>query len=415
MQHKNVIRLSLSAMIVTVLAIVAFGGMAVTAYAAQGALPGDALFSVKTGMEQARAALTHNAIERAKLNLQFADRRLDDMIQLAQQGRYQDLDAAAAEFQTSMTRAMDALGTTSIGNQSAQVQEMDTMVAGTLTRQSLTMKQLAASLPETAKPAVQDALATVNSTKQSLSDPQETSGDGLQYHGTVEAIQDTAWVINGVSYAVDALTIIEGNIQVGDPVDFFVFSAAGGSQTLWKVELASSTDGQEDNMGEGMGSGNYTDDLEDISSMDQASKGTVEAISTGSWTIDGVTYLVDENTKIEDTIQAGDVVEFHSYTTADGKQALASVELKSQDDQSGQSMDDMQDDTYKDGNQSGGTSYDDQEDNSQPGNTTPNYDSQNNQHEDDQNVQSFEDGQSQNSGSGSHSGDQGGDHEDHDD
>lgn len=415
MQRKNVIRLSLSALIVTVLVVVAFGGMAVTAYAAQGALPGDALFSVKTGMEQARAALTHNAVERAKLNLQFADSRLDDMIQLAQQGRYQDLDAAAAEFQTSMARAIDALGTTSTGSKSAQVQEMNSMVADTLTRQSVTINQLAASLPETAKPAVQDALATVNSTEQSLSDPQDSSGDGLQYHGTVEAITDTAWVIDGVSYAVDAMTMIEGNIQVGDPVDFYAFSAADGSQTLWKVELASSTDGQEDTMGEGMGSGNYTDDLEDISSMDQASKGTVEAISTGSWTIDGVTYLADANTKIEDTIQVGDLVEFQSYTTADGKQMLASVELKSQNDQSSESMNDMQDDTYNDGNQNGGTSYDDQEDNSQPGNTTPTYDSQNDHHESDQNVQSFEDGQSQNSGSGNHSGDQGGDHEGHDD
>ncbi len=414
MQRKNVFRLAPLALAATFLATVAFGGMAATAYAAQDALPGDALFSVKTRMEQTQVALTRGAIDRAKLNLQFADRRLEEMLQLAQQGRYQDLDAAVVEFKTSTARAIDALETISNGNNPAQAQDMTALVANDLTRQSQAMQQLIPSLPETAKPAMQDALATVSSTHQSLSDSQGSSSNGLQYHGTVETITDTAWVIDGVTYAEDAMTTIEGTIQLGDPVEFYAFTAADGTQKLWKVELASSPDGQ----GNDMESGDLEDNMEDTSTAENDSKGTVETISAGSWKIDGVTYLVDKNTKIEGAIQVGDSVEFHSYTTADGTQALVSVELKSQDDQSGEIMDDLQDNAYEDGNQSGSMYDDNHEDNSQPGNTTPNYDSQN--HEDAPSGQSYkdnhEDDHSQNSWSGDQSGgDHEGDHEGHDD
>lgn len=416
MQRKNVFRLALSALAATFLAAVAFGGMAITAYAAQDALPGDALFSVKTRMEQTRVALTRGAIDRAKLNLQFADRRLEEMLQLAQQGRYQDLDAAVVEFKTSTARAIDALDTISNGNNPAQAQDMTALVAGDLTRQSQAMKQLLPSLPDTAKPAMQDALATVSSTRQSLSGSQGSSSSGLQYHGTVEKITGTAWVIDGVTYTVDAMTRIEGTIQVGDPVEFYAFTAADGTQALWKVELASSPDGP----GDAMESGDQEGDMEDASTAENGSKGTVGAISAGSWTIDGITYLVDGNTKIEGTIQVGDSVEFHSYTTADGTQALASVELKSQDEQSGESMDDMLDSTHEDGNQSGSTYDDENEDNSQPGNTTSNYDSQDDNHEDAPSGQSYEDNHeddhNQSGWSGNHSsGDHEGDHEGHDD
>ena len=419
MQSKNVFRLTLIALVAIFLGMVAIGGMAATAYAAQDALPGDALYTVKTGMEQTRVALIRGAIDRAKLNLQFADRRLDEMLQLAQKGRYQDLDAAVVEFQVSTAKVIDALGAISIGRKSFQVQEINTLVAGVLTRQSLAINQLVATLPDTAKPVMQDALTTVGSISQSLLGSQGSSASGLQYHGRVELITDMAWIIDGVSYIVDSMTLIEGSIQVGDPVEFYVFTAADDTQTLWKIELASSADGQGDDMDDGMEFGNYDDDPEDTSNMDHESKGSVEAISAGSWIINGITYLVDENTKIEGAIQISDWVEFNSYTTADGTQVLASVELKSKDDQSGESMDNMQDDAYEYGNQNGSMYDDDHEYNSQPGNTTPNYDSQDDDHKDDHSGQYYEDDHeddhSQNSGSGDHGGDHEGDHEDHDD
>jgi hypothetical protein len=347
MKNTNLFRMALAAIIAIILAVFAFGGMGVTAYAAQAALPGDALYVVKTGMEQTRVALTHDAIEKARLNIQFADRRLDEMLRLAETGRYQDLNTAVAEFQASTARAIEALGAFSIASNPVQAREMTTLVAGVITRQSLAMNKVVASLPETAKPAVQDALTTVNTTSQMLSGSQEPSGSGLDYSGTVESMTDTAWVIDGVTYAVDAMTIVEGNIQVGDPVEFYIFTTADGSQTLWKVELASSPDGMGDDMNDTMEDADHEDGMED------------------------------------DMYEDGE----HN------------------------------DDMYSDD--------DDHEYNSQPGQTTPYYDAEDNDHEDDHSGQYYEDDHEddhgQNGGSGDHSGEHDGgdhddgDHEDHDD
>jgi hypothetical protein len=422
MKNSKFVRLALAAGIIFILALFSLAGMATTAYAAQSALPGDSLFVVKTGLEQTRIALTRSAIEKARLNIQFADSRLDEMLQLAEQGRYQDLDVAVAAFQTSTTRAMDALGEISIATSPVQAREMTTLVAGVLTRQSLAMSKVVASLPETVRPAMQDALATVDTNSQLLSYSKESSGGGLQYSVTVESMTDTAWVIDGFTYSLDAMTIVEGNIQVGDLVEFYIFTGADGSQTLWKVEPASSSDGTGDDMDDSMDNPGQDDGMEEDSMDSHDMQGTLEAISDGSWTIDGVSYLVDANTKIEGTIQVGDLVEFNTYTTADGSLVLAKVEPKSSDDSSGESMDDMEGDTNEDGDQSGSMYSDDgdHEYNSQPENTTPYYDSQDDDHEDNQSGQYYEDDHednySQNNGSGDHSGEHdGGDHEDHDD
>lgn len=432
MKRTKWFRVVLAALIAVFLAIFAVGGMGITAYAAQDSLPGDSLFAVKTGMEQARVALTRNAVAKARLNLQYADLRLDEMLQLAEQGRYQDLEAALAEFQASTGRAIDALGGISLANDQFQAEEMTALVAGIMTRQTLAMNQLVSTLPEQARPVLQDSLTTFAKTSQMLDSQSQSqsSGSGLQYQGTVESITDSAWVIDGVSYAVDGMTIIEGSIQVGDPVEFYVFTASDGTQTLWKVELSSSTD-TSGMMDDDQDHPEQEDEMDDDSMDDQESQGTVEAMSADSWTIDGVTYLLDANIMIDGTIQVGDWVEFHTYTAADGTFVLASIEIKSQDDSMDENMDDSYDDDaneqgmaeYEDDSQDSGIyTDDDHEYNSQPANNGSYDDSADDNSSGQYYEDDHEDDHNYNSGSGDHSGDHedddhsgGDDHEDHDD
>ncbi len=54
-----------------------------TVYAAQGSLPGDLLYRVKTGTEEARLWIAGGAAGRVKLNLEFSRRRLEEINRLA--------------------------------------------------------------------------------------------------------------------------------------------------------------------------------------------------------------------------------------------------------------------------------------------------------------------------------------------
>jgi len=78
------------------LALVALGGG--TAYASQASLPGDALYPVKLGTEQAEMMLPGDAIARAERALSFADRRVEEMSALAEKGRSEDLGLAVEKY-----------------------------------------------------------------------------------------------------------------------------------------------------------------------------------------------------------------------------------------------------------------------------------------------------------------------------
>jgi Domain of unknown function (DUF5667) len=81
--------------IAIVLVLSAAGGG--TVYAAQGSLPGDALYPVKLGTEQAMM-WPGDDVAKAERGLSFAERRMREMEALAENGRSQDLDLAVEKY-----------------------------------------------------------------------------------------------------------------------------------------------------------------------------------------------------------------------------------------------------------------------------------------------------------------------------
>ena len=73
------------ARILIVLAI-AFGGTTATAFAAQDSLPSEALYPIKTFVEDVRLALTSDPEAEADLLLQLADERMEEIAALSRQG-----------------------------------------------------------------------------------------------------------------------------------------------------------------------------------------------------------------------------------------------------------------------------------------------------------------------------------------
>jgi hypothetical protein len=76
---------TLIAMIVTI--TIVFGGAGATVYAAQGSLPDELLYTVKTWSEDARLSLVGSAQDKLGLTLDFTDRRVAEVARLQAAGK----------------------------------------------------------------------------------------------------------------------------------------------------------------------------------------------------------------------------------------------------------------------------------------------------------------------------------------
>jgi hypothetical protein len=77
------------------------------ASASASALPGDLLYGVKLGIEDTRLAFSQGAPSDAKLLLQFADRRIEEIVALAEVSRIEDMDLALSEYDDLLTQIID--------------------------------------------------------------------------------------------------------------------------------------------------------------------------------------------------------------------------------------------------------------------------------------------------------------------
>jgi hypothetical protein len=87
---------SLVPIIILSFIIITMGGS--LAYAADNARPGDFLFQVDRTIEQARIHLENDSQQIVRLHLQFADERLNEIIDLVQQGDITNLPSALTEY-----------------------------------------------------------------------------------------------------------------------------------------------------------------------------------------------------------------------------------------------------------------------------------------------------------------------------
>ncbi|MBI4592279.1 hypothetical protein HY733_02415 [Candidatus Uhrbacteria bacterium] len=87
------------------------GSISVVGAASQ-ALPGDQLYAVKIGVEKVQLALAADAQARSQLRVEFASRRLEEMVQLAAQvksSEFGSVQLAADRFKTEVTNIQQEL------------------------------------------------------------------------------------------------------------------------------------------------------------------------------------------------------------------------------------------------------------------------------------------------------------------
>jgi hypothetical protein len=143
--------------LVLVIAILLFGGLSITGVAAQSAIPGDALYPVKTTIEQTRLSLAQNAGDRAQMNMAFAEKRLGEIDALIKEGRYREVNQAVLEFEANINSAILELETVSKADP-ARASKLALEITSALSRYALTLNGLAANAPDTVKSEVSRAL-----------------------------------------------------------------------------------------------------------------------------------------------------------------------------------------------------------------------------------------------------------------
>jgi hypothetical protein len=73
-----------------------------TTFASGYTLPGDALYSVKSLVEDVQHTLAQDEVSLAHLHLQLAEKRLEEAASLINQGRYGDIPAAMTGYEREM-------------------------------------------------------------------------------------------------------------------------------------------------------------------------------------------------------------------------------------------------------------------------------------------------------------------------
>jgi hypothetical protein len=335
--------MSMAAVFIT-LVVFMFGGAGMTAYANQNALPGDTLYGIKTGFEQTRLTLARDAADKSRLNLAFAERRLDEIARLIESGRYSDIGLAVQEYEAYVQSAIASLETVAAGDPSS-LAELAAQVADSLKRYSATLSGMATTLPESARSELERAI--------DVSFSAGGTRDEIEFTGIVEQISAETWVVAGRTLTRIPATEIKGQIDVGDQVKVHVYQDTAGNWVLREVELAMDDDSNDDDQS--------SDDSQDEIEF----SGTVEQITASSWVVAGRTLTIMSSSEIKGQIVVGDQVKVHSYQDANGNWVLREIEqvdIDDIDDDFDDDSDDYGDDDADDSNDDDADDSDDSND-----------------------------------------------------
>lgn len=221
--------------VIVVIFVLLFSSASATVYAAQSALPGDTLYSLKTGLEQTQVNLSRDAANRAQLHLDFADKRLSETAALIEEGRFNDIGAATAELEYHIQQAIGELQTVALGDPT-RAEMLAGDITSALTRYASTLSGMLANVPESVRADVERAIQSsqLAGGSSSMDDSQEE----IEFSGAVEEIRLDGWFINGQWVAIVAGSEVVGDIQVGDLVTVHATQNEDGSLTAREIELA---------------------------------------------------------------------------------------------------------------------------------------------------------------------------------
>lgn len=216
----------------------------------------------------------------------------------------------------------------------------------------------------------------------------------VAFTGVVEAVNADSITVSGQTVSIDAKTIIDRNIRVGDIVKVEAQVSDTGVVLALKVEPsivddtntnssnandnttntnANANDNSNTSNENGNGNANSNDNTNTAGGMEQEIVGVVDALSADSVSVDGVVYQFAAFTEIKDAIFTGDTVKLHVIVNADGSFTVREIEKFSgatvgndnsnsngdDDNSNSNSNDDDHDDDNSNSNSNGNSNSDD--------------------------------------------------------
>ncbi len=338
---------------IIIVVVMLFGGASATAYASQSALPGDALYPLKTSLEQTQVALARDAYSQAQIYMQFAQKRLDEIGDLLKEGRYSDVEVASGEFEYHIQQAIVALQTVMEGD-AGRGAVLSQEISHALLDYALTLKTVLVNIPDPVKPSVEKALLVSES----------EAGEGLEFIGVVLTVTDSSLEIVDYPYPIiiSELTEIEGAINSGDTVKVHLIVTADGTRIAREIELASSldedVDGDDGNHEDGSDDNLIEDDGEDHDQDDDGHDQDDEDLDlddTGNDDSDG-----DDESDADNDGNEDDSTDDSSNADNDGNED----DNQGSDDESGDEGADDSSGHEEDSDDDGDESSDDEEDES---------------------------------------------------
>ena len=156
-QTKN-IRVQ-SMILILVVAALLVGAVLTTRSVARAAIPGDALYPLKTSIEQTRLSLAGDAGDRAQMKMTFAEQRLVEISALIEDGRYSEVSDAVLAFESELNAAILELETIA-QTDPARAAGIALEITSALTRYAQTLSVMASTAPESVRLEVIRALDT---------------------------------------------------------------------------------------------------------------------------------------------------------------------------------------------------------------------------------------------------------------
>jgi hypothetical protein len=242
-------------MVVIVLMAFLFGGSAITAMAAQSALPGDVLYPVKMTLEQTRLSLARSAAVRAQLQLEFAERRLGEVEGLIAEGRYQQVSTATVEYEEYIKNALAELDLVAEMDP-AQATEIMLQITQSLARYARTLTGMMSNVPEPVRDEMMRSIESI----EGVSGQENLLGE-TEFTGIVESIDGDIWVIDGRSVRVTLQTELKEQIQIQDRVRIHAYQDVDGMLRAREIERVGAGDDNANQNQNGNGNSNANENF----------------------------------------------------------------------------------------------------------------------------------------------------------
>lgn len=155
---------------------------------------------------------------------------------------------------------------------------------------------------------------------------QESGEDEFKTTGTVEAMGNDSWVVDGTSFLITGGTEIDDGIRIGDRVRVEAV-LIDGTYTAQRIELRESGDGE----GESTPEATKTSEPDETPESEEDKiefSGEVQSMSASQWVIDGKVVHIDGDTEIRDDPEVGDEVKVKARRAGDGSLWAIKIEKK---------------------------------------------------------------------------------------